>query len=274
MTDQVRRLVEEGQILNYDACFQNQTIAGLAKQHPVDNDDLNQSFSKDRLCRLYYNNAFWRGGINGNIDDRLKSPSHAGWNPQMANNSQQTIARFKSEYDNNVNRVRQAIVSMNVFGNNNDVANVSNTKNEIERIIGQVKGQNSMLDSMLILLKKENSDEMLQDVAVKEGRLRMMDLENDKYKHGNELRREQTKDLYNRYESNFNSSAFGYYFGYNPINPTSQSSLLFTSFFMGFIGLITLGIQVAPILLGSGSTVSGSGQSRATNSSQKKGSSF
>lgn len=265
MTDQIRRLVEQGEIKNYDVCFQHNFIVKLASQNPVANDDLNQSLSKDRLCRLYYNNAFWRGGINGSIDDRIKSPSHAGWTPDVANTSKQAVGVYTNEFNNNVNRVRQGIVSVHVYGSSNDVANVTNIKNDTERVISSMKAQNNMLERMITALKKENSDEMLQEVADRETKIRVMENENNQYRSGNEMRREQTKDLYQRYDSNFNSSAFGYYFGYNPLNPSSQSTLLFTSFFMGLIGLVTLGIQVAPILLGTGSAPATAPRAAASN---------
>jgi hypothetical protein len=58
------------------------------------------------------------------------------------------------------------------------------------------------------LAKKENSEEMLQQVASNEDSIRQLSNENYNYKKGNELRREQSKDLYTRYDSNFHSSAF------------------------------------------------------------------
>jgi hypothetical protein len=94
---------------------------------------------------------------------------------------------------------------------------------------------------------------MLQQVADSENIINRINNENINFKKGNDLRREQAKDLYTRYDSNFHSSAFGY-FGYNPLHSSSQSGLVFTSFFMGFVGLVVLGFQVLPLFLTNDST--------------------
>ena len=249
MADQIKKLVDEGSLLNYDACFQNNTVGNLAAQNPVANDDLNLSSSKDRLCRIYYNNAFWRGGVNGGIDDRIKSASSSGWNTNSSQRARSTIGNIKSDFDNNVNRARQAIVSFRVYGNMNDANNVTRSKADIENNISKIRAENAKLETVLASLKKENSEEMLQQVADNEENIRQLSNENYNYRKGNELRREQSKDLYTRYDSNFHSSAFGY-FGYNPIHHSSQSALVFTSFFMGFVGLIALGVHLVPLLSG------------------------
>ena len=58
MSNQVKNMVDGNKILNYDACFQNPDVVGLAKQNPVANDDVNMSQSIDRLCRPYFNHPF------------------------------------------------------------------------------------------------------------------------------------------------------------------------------------------------------------------------
>jgi uncharacterized protein YukE len=259
MSDQIKSKVDKGQLLNYDTCFLDSAVAQIAAQKPVSNDDLNSSLAKDRICRIFYNNAFWRGGINSSIDDRIPNLSKSGWNTTAAETSQNTRSNLNSEFSTLVNRVRQAIVSQHVYGSANDISNVTNTKSDIERNIQKFRDENSRLQNILNDLKSENSEELLQQVADKEERLRKVKTQNAEYKQGNELRREQSKDLYNRFNSNYHSSAFGY-FGYNPLNASTQSGLLFTSYFMGFIGLIVLGIQVGPILLGKMSSFSSPAQ--------------
>lgn len=249
MADQIRKLVDEGTILNYDACFQNSTVTNLAAQNPVANDDLNMSLSKDKLCRIYYNNAFWRGGVNGGVDDRIANKSSSGWDSNRAKKAQSSVSNIKSDFDTNINRARQAIVSSRVYGNMNDANNVARSKSDIENNISKVRAETAKLETVLAALKKENSEEMLHQVADNEENIRQLTAENANFRKGNELRREQSKDLYTRYDSNFHSSAFGY-FGYNPIHHSSQSALVFTSFFMGFIGLIALGVHLVPLVSG------------------------
>ena len=261
MADQIRKLVDEGSLLNYDACFQNSTVSNLAAQNPVANDDLNMSLSKDRLCRIYYNNAFWRGGVNGGIDDRVVNKSSSGWNSNASRKAQSSVGNIKSDFDNNINRVRQAIVSFRVYGNMNDANNVARSKSDIENNISKIRAENTKLETVLASLKKENSEEMLHQVADNEENIRQLSIENANFRKGNELRREQSKDLYTRYDSNFHSSAFGY-FGYNPIHSSSQSALVFTSFFMGFIGLIALGVHLVPLISGYVGGSKGSSQVR------------
>lgn len=249
MSDQIKSKVDKGQLLNYDACFLDSAVEKLASEKPVNNDDLNKSLARDRICRIYYNNPFWRGGINTSIDDRLLNLSKSGWNSTAAETSQNKRSSLNTEFSSLVDRIRQAIVSQHVYGSANDITNVSTTKSDIERNIQKFRDENKRLENILKELKAENSEELLQQVADKEDKLRKLKTQNATYKEGNELRREQSKDLYNRYNSNYHSSAFGY-FGYNPLNASTQSGLLFTSYFMGFIGLIILGIQVSPMVIG------------------------
>ena len=248
MVKQIKKLIDQGLILNYDACFLDTTVTKLAQQHPVDNDDLNMSMSKDRLCRMYFNNAFWRGGINSSIDDRIRAVTKSGWDTTAQKNSRNIVEVSQTDFNNNLNRLTQSIVSMHMYGNSNDANNVADAKARIENNLGKIRTETTKLDTVLEILKSENSDEMLQQVADTEGKIRQIEMENDKFRLGNELRREQSKDLYTRFDSNFHSSAFGY-FGYNPMHPSSQPALVFTSFFMGFIGLVIVGIQVLPLAL-------------------------
>jgi len=255
MSSQVKTLVDKGKILNYDACFQDPTVATLAQQNPVSGDDLNQSLAKDVLCRIYYNNAFWRGGVKATIDDRADNSTNNSWNSQASQQSQTKIDTVSTDFSSQLDRVKQAIVSLHLYGNTNDASNISSIKNDIENSISKINKETANLEVVLTALKKDNSDDMLQSVAKNEDKIRQMSDENDHFRKGNELRREQAKDLYNRFGSNYHSSAFGY-FGYNPIHPSSQSALIFTSLLMGIIGLFGIGIKAAPFLFNTSSVMS------------------
>jgi len=254
MTDQIKRLVDQGQLQNYDTCFQSALVASLASQNTLPNDDLNLSLTKDKLCRIYYKSAFWRGGINSNIDDRLDNKMSGVWDPKAEQKSKSAIDCIKAEYDSATARARQSIVSFHMYGNTNDANTANTAKASIETAISKVAKERKKLESVLDTLKKENSNEMLQQVADSESRIRQMTLENDEFRKGNELRREQAKDLNTRFDPNFHSSALGY-FGYKPMKQESQSAIIFISFFMGFIGLIVLGIKIVPLVMNMGFTM-------------------
>jgi hypothetical protein len=97
------------------------------------------------------------------------------------------------------------------------------------------------LGKILDILKNENSDAILHELKDNEEKIRFLKKDNEKYRLGNELRREQAKDLYEKYDSNYHSSIFGY----SPINSSNQSYIIFISFLIGIIGLIVGGIQIA-----------------------------
>ncbi len=255
MTDQIKRLVEQGQLLNYDVCFQTKLVASLAAQNTVPNDDLNMSLSKDKLCRIYYKNAFWRGGINSNIDDRVDTKTSTMWDSNAAKTSKSAIECINADYESAIARARQSIVSYHIYGNSNDLNAANKAKATIEALISKVAAERKKLETVLDALRKENSDEMLQQVADNEINLRKMTLENEEFKRGNELRKEQAKDLNTRFDPNFHSTAFGY-IGYKPMRQESRSAIIFISFFMGFIGLIVLGIKIVPLVMKDGFTFS------------------
>ena len=244
MSDQIQKMVDSGELLNYDSCFQNETIANLASKQPVLNDDVNMSQSKDRLCRIYYNNSFWRGGINNTIDDRVTNNVVNIWNKQIADKSKSVINIINENFSNQLNQARQFIIAYNLYGQERDFSKIQDIKNDVESSILSIVNERKKIETLLNTLKKENSDSLLQEVKDNEEKIRNLKNDNDKHRLTNELRREQTKDLYERYNSNFHSSPFGY----APISSSNQSPIMFTSILMGIIGLVSAGLQISQFI--------------------------
>jgi len=237
----VKNLVDTGKILNYDSCFLNQTVLNSAKQNPVVNDDVNMSQSIDKLCHPYFNHAFWRGGIASTIDDRLSSSFNNIVNKNELDKSKASINFSTDNFTNQINRVKQHIIGFKLYGQESDEHEAQNDKNAIEVTIKAVADERKKLEAILDNLNKNNSNEMIQETNEKEEKIKSLTKENEDFRKKSELRNEQAKDLYKRYNSNFHSSVFGY----GPIQSSNQSALMFVSFLMGIIGLIAGGIQIS-----------------------------
>ena len=248
MSDSIKQLVDQGQLLNYDTCFQNSQVATLAQKNPLPDDDLNMSASKDRLCRIYYNNAFWRGGISSTIDDRAANQSTTLWSDANEKASRAVVDNVTADYNTAKNQTRQSIISFNIYGANKDSYDAERGKEQLAADIMAVANEGRNLTNVLTRLKAEDSPAVLQEVADKEIAIKRLSKENDEFKKQNDLRKEQVRDLNTRFNPNFHSTAFGF-FGYSPMHQESQSALIFVSFLMGFIGLIVLGLKVIPLIL-------------------------
>jgi len=242
--DQIKSAVENGKLLNYDACFQDSSVSNLAQQNPVNGDDLNMSLAIDKICKIYYKNPFWRGGINSSIDDRVKYESSSGWTSSVANTFLQTIQNIQTDFANNMNQLNQ-----NNAQQSTDPNYITSLQNNLENAISNMRKQKEKLLVILTALQQENNSDVMKNIADIENKIKKLTIETEYYKKGKELRKEQTKDLYTRFDSNFHSSGFGPYLGYKPLAASSQPALMFVSFFMAFIGIIILGIQIGPNLI-------------------------
>jgi hypothetical protein len=247
MSNPIKQLVEKGQLLNYDTCFQHSKVAELAQKNPVHNDDLNFSNSKDRLCRIYYNNAFWRGGINANIDDRAQNQATTLWTDDKTKAAQTKIEITTAEYNTTKNRTRQSIISFHMYGASRDSDDAERGKAQLGASVVTLANETRSVNNVLTQLRAEDSPAVLQEVADKEIAINKMAKQNEEFKKLNDLRKEQVKDLNNRFKPNYHSTIFGF-FGYKPMQQQSHGALIFVSFLMGFIGLIILGMKIIPLL--------------------------
>jgi len=237
MADQVKKLVDNGQLLNYDICFESELVARLAKQTPIENDDINMSQAKHAFCNSYYNHPFWRGGINSSLDDRITFE-----NSNKIKQSRDSIEIISENFSNQLNQVRQYLVSFTIYGQEADDNLANETKTAIEKTIKSVTNERNLLQSIIDNYNQKNSENLIQQVNIIEEKVERLGIENENFRKNFELRKEQSKDLYGRYGSNFHSSVFGY----GPMQSSSQSWLMFSSFLFGFIGLIAIGTQVIP----------------------------
>lgn len=263
--DQIKSAVENGKLLNYDACFQDSSVSNLAQQNPVNGDDLNMSLAIDKICKIYYKNPFWRGGINSSIDDRVKFESSSGWNSSVANSFSQTVQNIQTDFSNNMNQLTQ-----NKQQQSSDPNYVTSLQNNLENAISSMRKQKEKLQVILTALQQENNSDVMKNIADVENKIKKLTAETEYYKKGKELRKEQAKDLYTRFDSNYHPSGFGSYLGYKPLSSSSQPALMFVSFFMAFIGIIILGIQIGPNLI-STMTNSSSSSSSSNNWLGSKG---
>ena len=135
MVDQIRRQVDSGKLLNYDACFQDSLTNSLALKHPVPNDDLNMGTAKDKLCRTFFNTPFWRGGINSSIDDRMKNQLTDSWDTKTSTKYKGSIDKVQNDFQNNSDNLKQSILSWHLYGQENDNTNMSTLKQGIQSSI-------------------------------------------------------------------------------------------------------------------------------------------
>jgi hypothetical protein len=127
-----------------------------------------------------------------------------------------------------------------MYGQESDANSIEIDKANIEGAITKIIAERQKLQSIIDNSTNKNDGSMIQEVSEKEEIIRQLTLENDNLKRDSDLRKEQAKELYGRYDSNYARSSFGY----NPIKSWNQSSLMFVAFLMGFIGLILIGIKV------------------------------
>jgi FtsZ-binding cell division protein ZapB len=237
MADQVKKLVDNGQILNYDACFENELVATLAKKVPGANNDVNLTEGKDLFCSPYYNHPFWRGGINSSLDDRITSK-----NNNLIKQANDAVNIISENFSTKLNQVRQSMVSFKIYGQEVDENETNLSKNAIEQSIKMITDERNKLQLTIDNFTSNDKKNLTQQVNIIEHQIKHLNKENENFRKNFELRKEQAKDLYGRYDSNFHSSIFGY----GPMQGLSQSWLLFTSFIFGFIGLIAIGAQIIP----------------------------
>ena len=237
--DQVRRMVDGGQLLNYDACVSSPRVWALAAERKKPGDDAGMSQTRGELCGSFYKNPTWRGGISAAIDDR-KSVEANDWTPEKRKQYVQIRDDMKANFANNMNVLKsQAAPAALEFPG--AAKQVEDARGMVESITGRLAAETDQLNAYVTVLQGKQGQELVDEVSQTEFKLRNLEKENANYKKTAELRSEQATDLYNKYEGNYHSSSFGYM----PLHPTSRSALLTVAFFFGFIALILLGIKLA-----------------------------
>ena len=237
--DQVRRMVDGGQLLNYDACVSNPRVWALAAERKKPGDDAGMSQTRGELCSSFYKNPTWRGGISAAIDDR-KSVEANDWTPEKRKQYIDIRDDMKANFTNNmaVLKSQAAPAALEFPG---AAKQIESARSMVESITGRMASETDRLNAYVGVLQSKQGQELVDEVSQTEFKLRNLEKENETYKKTAELRSEQATDLYKKYEGNYHSSSFGYM----PLHPASRSSLLTVAFFFGFIALILLGIKLA-----------------------------
>ena len=89
VVQQVQNMVNNGKLLNYDSCVTNPESVALAGANKFAGDDGGMNATRYTLCKDYYKNGFWRGGIDPNIDDRK-----GGESAQSGEEQRNALKRF------------------------------------------------------------------------------------------------------------------------------------------------------------------------------------
>lgn len=242
--DQVRRFVEEGKILNYDACIQYPQIWGIAAQRKLPGDDAAMNQTRKDLCTNFYNNGTWRGGISPAIDDR-KSVDANEWTVEKRRQVVRVRNDIKANFANNVKvlRTRAGAAALDFPGAKDEV---DNAKRQVETLTGSISTESNRLQSFVAALQAKQSKTLVDEVSNTELKVRNLEKENQVFANLSSLRKEQADSLYNKYEGNYHSS----FFGYMPLHESSRSAILTTALFMGLLALILIGLKIAPSLVG------------------------
>jgi hypothetical protein len=137
---------------------------------------------------------------------------------------------------------------------------VENAKTAVLSLISRLASETVRVKAYAEALKKQQSSELVSEVAETELKLRKLEKENETYKKTAELREEQTSGVYKKYDSNYHSAIYGYlphewtlssWYGFMPYNlfidlsPTSRTGILFAAFFFAFAAIIAMGVRLA-----------------------------
>jgi len=236
--DAVRQLVDSGQALNYDACVSNSRVWGIASnmRRPGDDNALNNT--RYMLCNSFYKNGYWRGGISPQVDDR-KDVSAEEWSPSRRRAFLSVRDEMVTNYNNAINTIQNRSIpaALDYPGAAGDVNNAKNLTTDLKNRLSAQTGQ---LNAYLSALKRLQDTTIVQEVNATELKVRNLEKQTQKFREIADLRKEQSTDLYNKYESNFHST----FFGYEPLHPASRPALLFTAFFLGFLAIIGILIRL------------------------------
>jgi len=236
--DAVRQIVDSGQALNYDACVSNGRVWGIAAnmRRPGDDNALNNT--RYMLCNSFYKNGYWRGGISPQVDDR-KDVTADEWTPSRRRAFLSIRDEIVSNYNNAINTIQNRSIpaALDYPGAAGDVNNAKNLTTDLKNRLSAQTGQ---LNAYLTALKRLQDTTIVQEVNATELKVRNLEKQTQQFREIAELRKEQATGLYNKYESNFHST----FFGYEPLHPASRPALLFTAFFLGFLAIIGIIIRL------------------------------
>ena len=250
--DQVRRLVENGTILNYDACVNFPQIWGLAAGRKLPGDDAGLNQTRSGLCSSFYKNGYYRGGISAAIDDR-KTVDANEWTPVKRKEYTRIRDDIQANFKNNV-AVLTSQAGPAALGYTGAAQQIDSAKGAVDSLTGRLANETNRLKTFVTALQSVQGDKLVEEVSDTEFKIRNLEKENKDYAKIASLHNEQAIGLHNKYEGNYHSSMFGYM----PLHPSSRSALLTTAIFLGVIALIMIGIKMTDLILHQGGASMGS----------------
>ena len=255
--DQVRTMVDNVDILNYDACVQNPRVWGLAAADRVPGDDGGLNQTRYKLCTNFFKTGSWRGGISPSVDDRKDTVAN-DWTPERRAQFVRVRDDIVASVNNFINVVKQRSIpaALEYPGAANEV-NVA--KGSVDTLISRLASERKRITGYTDLLQKQQNVQMVEDVAETELKVRKLEQENEQFRKTAELREDQVSNVYKKYDSNFHTSIFGYsphewshsmWYGFMPyslyidLSPTSRTGILFMAFFFAFAAIIAVAVRV------------------------------
>jgi len=244
-------MVDEGIILNFDACIENSRVKALVPdQSPAGSNTRNE------LCAPFYKTGTWRGGISPGVDDR-KDTIQNEWTQERTNQFTAIRQQITDNFNNAMTTInsRTAAAALDYPGAANEITHAKQT---IADSIARLAAEGTQIGAYVTSMQQSQSGELMTNVAEKEAAIRRMENENKSYKFQEEASKERAKDVYNKYEGNQHDVLFSYspfevswsswysWSPYNPyvnLNPMSRSGLLFLAFFFGFLAVIAIGVK-------------------------------
>ena len=255
--DQVRTMVDNGDVLNYDACVQHPRVWGLAAADRVPGDDPGLNQTRYKLCTNFFKTGSWRGGIAASVDDRKDTVAN-DWTPERRAQFVRVRDDIVGSVNNFINVVKQRSIpaALEYPGAANEVQVAKAT---IDTLLTRLASERRRITGYTDSLQKQQNVQLVEEVAETELKVRKIEQENEQFRKAAELREGQVSDVYKKYDSNYHTSVFGYaphewshssWYGFMPyslyinLSPTSRTGILFMAFFFAFAAIIAVAVRV------------------------------
>lgn len=255
--DQVRTMVDNGDVLNYDACVQHPRVWGLAAADRVPGDDGGLNQTRYKLCTNFFKTGSWRGGIAASVDDRKDTVAN-DWTPEKRAQFVRVRDDIVGSVNNFINVVKQRSIpaALEYPGAANEVQVAKAT---IDTLLTRLASERRRITGYTESLQKQQNVQLVEEVAETELKVRKIEQENEQFRKAAELREGQVSDVYKKYDSNYHTSVFGYaphewshssWYGFMPyslyinLSPTSRTGILFMAFFFAFAAIIAVAVRV------------------------------
>jgi hypothetical protein len=246
--EKIRKLVDDGVILNFDACTMSTDVHKLFpgyKENEI-----------AAVCAPFYKTGHWRGGISPAIDDRKETA--LGWTSERTKQYKAIRDDITKNFNNAVSVItnRTSAAALDYPG---AAKEIDAAKQTLASSLSRMAMEGNQISTELTALQKAQNGVLADRAREKEAAIRKMEQENLDYKFRNEASEERVKDLYNRYEGNQTNMLYSYapwevsqssWYSwpsnnqYINLNPMSRSGLLFLAFFFGFVAIIAIGVKV------------------------------